>query len=68
MAGKDDLQNLGGGVGPPQHQFLLVLFFGPPDTVPWRGIGTPRLTLSNDVVDNIVDDTAFSYTHSVSAG
>ena len=52
MAEKDDLQNLGGDVGPPQHQFPLVLFSGPPDIVPWPGIGPARLMLSNDVVDN----------------
>ena len=52
MAEKDDLQNLGGDVGPLQHQFPLVFFSGPPDIVPWPGIGPARLMLSNDVVDN----------------
>jgi hypothetical protein len=46
-------------VGPPQHQFLLVLFSGPPDIVPWPGIKPARLMLSNDVVDNIVHDIFF---------
>ena len=68
MAEKDDLQNLEGDVGPPQHQFLLVLFSGPPDIVPWSGIGSARLKLSNDVVDNIVYDILVSLTYSVSAG
>ena len=68
MAEKDDHQNLGGDVGPPQHRFLLVLFSGPPDIVPWQGIGPARLTLSNDVVDNVVHDILVSFTYSVSAG
>ena len=68
MEEKNDLQNLGGDAGPPQHQFLLVLFFGPPDIVPWPGIGTARLPLSNDAVDNIVHDNLASFTYSVSAG
>jgi hypothetical protein len=68
MAEKDDLQNLGGDVGPPQHQFLLVLFSGRPDIVPWSGIGSAWLMLSNDVVDNIVHDILVSLTYSVSAG
>ena len=68
MAEKDDLQNLEGDVGPPQHQFLLVLFSGPPDIVPWSGTGSARLKLSNDVVDNIVHDILVSLTYSVSAG
>ena len=57
MVVKDDLQNLGGDVGPPQHRFLLVLFSGPPDIVPWPGIGPARLKLSNDAFNNIVRDT-----------
>ena len=53
MAEKNDLQNLGGDVGQPQHRFRLVLFSGPPDIVPWPGTETVRLTLSNDTVYNI---------------
>jgi hypothetical protein len=68
MVEKDDLQNLGGDVGQPQHRFLLVLFSVPPDIVPWPGIGPARLTLSNDAVDNIVHDIFDSCTYSVSAG
>jgi hypothetical protein len=68
MAEKNDLQNLGGDAGPPQHRFLLVLFSGPPDIVPWSGIGSARLRLSNDAVDNIVHDIFVSFTYSVSAG
>jgi hypothetical protein len=68
MAEKNDLQNLGGDVGPPQHRFLLVLSSGPPDIVPWRGKGTARPTLSNDAVDNIVHGIFVSFTYSVSAG
>jgi hypothetical protein len=68
MAEKDDLQNLGGDVGPPQHRFLLVLFSGPPDIVPWPGIGSARLTLSNDVVNNTVHEILALFTYSVSAG
>jgi hypothetical protein len=67
MAEKDDLQNLGGDVDPPQHRFLLVLFSGPPDIVPWPGIGPARLMLSDDVVDNIVHGVLVSLTYSVSA-
>ena len=54
MAEKDDLQNLGGDVGQPRYQSLLVLFFGPPDILPWQGIGPARLSLSNDAVNKIV--------------
>ena len=69
MVEKDDLQNLGGDVGPPQNRFLLVLFSGPPDIVPWPGIGPARLTLSNDVVNsNTVHDILVSFTYSVSPG
>ena len=68
MAEKDDHQILGGDVGPPQHRFRLVLFFGPPDIEPWPGIGPARLTLSNDVLDNVVYDFLVSFTYSVSAG
>ena len=68
MAEKDDPQNLGGDVGPPQHRFLLVLFSEPPDIVPWLGIGPPRPTLSNVAVDVIVHDILVSLTYSVSAG
>ena len=67
MVEKDDLQNLGGDVGPPLHRFLLELFSGPPDIVPWPGIGPARLTLSIDAVDNIVQDILVSFTYSVSA-
>ena len=67
MGEKNDLQNLGGDVGPPQHRFLLVPFSGPLDTVPWPGIESAQLTLSNDVVDNIVDNLAL-FTYSFSAG
>ena len=67
MAEKDDLQNLGGDVRPPQHRFLLVIFSGPPDIVPWQGIVSARLRLSNDAVDNIVHDILVSFTYSVSA-
>ena len=43
-------------MGPPQHQFLFVLFSGPPDIVSWPGKMHARLTLSNDAlaVDNSV--------------
>ena len=51
MAEKDGLQNLGADVCPPQHRFLLVLFSGPPDEVPWQGIAPAQLTMSNDAVD-----------------
>ena len=54
MAKKDDPQNLGGEVGPPQHRFLLVLFSGPLDILPWPGKDHARLTLSNEAVGNIV--------------
>ena len=47
---------LGDDVGPSQHRFLLVLFSGPPDKVPWPGIGLAQLSLSNDIVDNIIHD------------
>ena len=53
MAEKDDLQNLGGDVGPLQHRFLPVLFSGPQDIVPLPEIESARLNLSNDVVDNL---------------
>ena len=43
MAEKDDLQNLGGDLGPLQHRFLLVLFSGRPDIMPWPGIESARL-------------------------
>ena len=65
MAKKDDLQNLGGDVRPPRHPFLLVLFFGLPDIVPWPGIGPARLTLSNDAVDNIVHGILISFTYGI---
>jgi hypothetical protein len=55
-------------VGPPQHRFLLVLFSGPPDIVPWSRIGSAQLTLSNEVVDNVVHDILVSFTYGVSAG
>ena len=55
-------------MGPPKHRFLLVSFSGPPDIVPWSGIESSHLTLSNDVVDNIVDDNLVLFTYSVSAG
>jgi hypothetical protein len=67
MAEKNDLQNLGGDVGPPQHRFLLVPFSGPPDILPWSGIGSARLSLSNDVVDNTVHNIFASFTYSFSA-
>ena len=54
-------------MSPPQHRFLLVLFSGPPDIVPWPGIGTAPLTLSNDIVDNIVHDILVLFTYGVSA-
>ena len=66
MAEKDDLQNLGGDVGQPQYLFLLVLLFGPPDIVPWPGIGPAQLSLSNDAVNKIVHDILVSFTNSVS--
>ena len=68
MAEKDDHQNLGGELGPPQNRFLLVLFSGPPDIVPWLGIGPAQLTLSNCIVDNIVNDILIWFTYCVSAG
>ena len=70
MAEKDDLQNLGGDVGPPQHRFLLVLFFGPPDIVPWPVTGPAQLTSSNDAVDKIVHNVVSlnSFTYSVGTG
>ena len=68
MAERNDLQNLGGDVRPLQHRFLLVLFSGLPDIVPWPGIGPARLTLSNYAVDNIVHDILVSFTYSVRAG
>ena len=68
MAEKDDLQNLEGDGGPPQHRFLLVLFSGPPDIVPWPGKEIAPLTLSNYAVNNIVHEILFSFTYSVSAG
>ena len=43
-------------MGPPQHRFLLVLFSGLPDIVPWPGIETARLKLSDDKVYNIVQN------------
>ena len=43
-------------MSPPQQRFLLVLFSGPPDIVPWPGIGTAPLTSSNDIVHDIVHD------------
>ena len=43
-------------MGLPRYRFLLVLFSGPPDIVPWPEIGTAPLTLSNDTVVNIVHD------------
>jgi len=55
MAEKDDLQNLGGDVGPPQRRFLLVLFSGLPDIVPSPRIVLAQLTLSNDAVNNTID-------------
>ena len=61
MAEKDDLQNLEGDVSPPQHRFLLVLFSGPPDIVPWPGTGPAQLTLSNDAVNKIVHKCCFVY-------
>ena len=67
MAAKDDLQNLGGDAGPPRHRFLHVLFSGPPDIVPWPEIGTARLTLSNDLFDNVVKDIRVLFTYGVSA-
>ena len=67
MAEKYDLRNLGGDVDPPQHRFLLVLFSGPPDIVPWPGIGSARLMLTDDVVENMVQDILVSLTYSVSA-
>ena len=67
MAGKDDLQNLGGDLGPPQHRFLLVLSSGRPDIMPWPGIGPVRLMLSNDAVDKLVHDILVSFTYSVCA-
>jgi len=68
MGKKDDLQNLGGDVGPPQHRSLLVPFSGPLDIVPWLGIESAQLTLSNDVIGNIVRDILALFTYSVSTG
>jgi hypothetical protein len=68
MAEKDDLQNLGGDVGPPQHRFLPVLFSGPPDIVPLPEIESAQLNLSNDVVNNIVHIILVSFTYGVRAG
>ena len=67
MAEKDDHQNLGDDVRPPQHQFLLVLFSEPPGIVPWPGIGPALLMLSNDAADNIVLENHISFTYSVTA-
>ena len=66
MAEKDDLQNLGGDVSPQQYRFLLVLFSGSPDIVPWPGIGTAPLMLSNDTVYDNDQDILVSFTYSVS--
>ena len=68
MAGKDDPQNLGDDGCPLQHRFLLVLFSGPPDIVPWPGIVPAQLNLSNGAADNIFHDIRVSFTYSVSAG
>ena len=67
MAEKDDHQNLGDDVHQPQHQFLLVLFSGRPDILPWQGIVSARLTLSNNAVNNIFHDILASFTYSVGA-
>ena len=56
MAEKDDRQSLGGDASPPQNLFLLEHFSGSPDVVPWPGIEPARLTLSNDAVEDIVND------------
>ena len=67
MAEKDDRQNLGGDVVPLEHLFLFGLFSAPLDIVPWPGIGSARLTLSSDVVDNNVYDILDSLTVSAPA-
>ena len=67
MGEKDDLQNLGGAVGPPQRRFLLAPFSGPLDIAPWPEIESAQLTLSNDVIGNIVRDILALFTYSFSA-
>ena len=67
MAEKDDHQNLGDAMRPPQYRFLLVLFSGPPDIVPWQGIGPAQFPMSNDVAVNIIHDIHVSFTYSVTA-
>jgi len=66
MAVKDDLQNLGGDVGPPQHRFLLGLFSGLLDRVSSPGIALARLMLSSGAVNDTINDILVSRTYGVS--
>ena len=54
--------------GPTKASISACVVFGPPDIVPWSGIESSHLALSNDVVDNIFDDNLALFTYSVSAG
>ena len=50
MVEKDGLQNLGADLGLPQHQFLLGLSSGLPDTMPVPGRALARLRLSKKLM------------------
>jgi hypothetical protein len=60
MVEKDDLQNLGGDLSLPGRRFLLGLSSEPPDIAPLPGIALARLRLSNDAINDIVNDNILS--------
>ena len=67
MAEKDDLQNLEDDLGLPQHQFPLGPFFEPPDIMPSPRKVFPRLRLSNDAINHIIN-TIVPFAYSIGAG
>ena len=55
MAETDDLQNPGGDLGPPQHQFPLGLSSGLRDRVPTPGITIAQTRRSNNAINGIIN-------------
>jgi hypothetical protein len=59
MAEKDDHQNLGGDLGLSQSRSLPELSSALPDIVPLLGITLAPLSLSDEAINDIVNDILF---------